>query len=338
MNWIHVERSIALKSRRPGGYPTHVLLEPTTCCNLSCTLCPVTTGMERAGVHMDMTLFEHIIDEIGEYVFLLMLWDWGEPFMNPAIYDMIAYAKRRRIKIVSSTNGHLFADKRHAERLVRSGIDTIIFAVDGITQESYERYRASGDLDTVMQGIRNVAAVKRTLHWQTPVINFRFIVMRHNEHEVPLLQDFVKNLGADVLTLKTLNPYSNDTYHERRSQEDVGPNEFLPVNPAYRRFRYLPDQRTRIRVKQNACKNLWNAPAIHANGAVCPCTYDYNEQYVFGDLNTTDFKDIWFGQSYQEYRDQFRRHWTALPFCAECSYGYEGGSCIDETVRKPLFL
>ena len=56
---------------------------------------------------------------------MILLWDWGEPFLNPSIYEMIAHAKRHSIKIVSSTNGLIFADGDHAEQLVRSGIDTI---------------------------------------------------------------------------------------------------------------------------------------------------------------------------------------------------------------------
>ena len=54
---------------------------------------------------------------------------------------MIRYASERRIKLISSTNGHLFARGDHADRVVRSGLDTLIVALDGITQETYDKYR-----------------------------------------------------------------------------------------------------------------------------------------------------------------------------------------------------
>lgn len=38
---------------------------------------------------MTMDLFQRIIDELGDFLFLILLWDWGEPFLNPHIYDMI---------------------------------------------------------------------------------------------------------------------------------------------------------------------------------------------------------------------------------------------------------
>ncbi|MBW1860478.1 MAG: radical SAM protein [Deltaproteobacteria bacterium] len=134
VNWIIVEVSIFFKPERPWGWPTHLQIEPSTLCNLRCAFCPVTTGLGRPTGLMGFDMFKKLIDEVGEYVFLLLLWDWGEPFLNPSVYDMISYAKERNIRIVSSTNGHLFSRGDHADKLVRSGIDSIIFAVDGISR------------------------------------------------------------------------------------------------------------------------------------------------------------------------------------------------------------
>jgi sulfatase maturation enzyme AslB (radical SAM superfamily) len=141
LNWMVVETSIYFKPEHPWGWPTHLQIEPTTFCNLRCTLCPVTVGMDRPGGHMDFDLYKKIIDEVGGYVFLILLWDWGEPFLNPSIYEMISYAKQKGIKLVCSTNGHLFKKREETEKLISSGLDSIFFAVDGISQETYEPYR-----------------------------------------------------------------------------------------------------------------------------------------------------------------------------------------------------
>lgn len=328
-NWIKAESSNYFKSQKPWAYPTHLQIEPTTFCNLKCALCPVTSGMSRTPCNLPFETFARLIDEIGEYLFLLLLWDWGEPFLNPRIFEMISYAKQQKIKIVSSTNGHLFAQEDYAIKLVQSGIDAIIFAVDGITQQSYERYRVKGDIDTVFSGIKNVIKAKRLLGSKTPLVNFRFIVMKHNEHEIAELKKLMDILGVDLLTLKTLNPYSNNTYGDN-SSAGIQPNEFLP--DGYRRFKYAAATQTRIRVKKNPCKNLWNCPTVHAGGVVCPCTYDYNENFVLGELNKDTFKEIWFGKSYGDMRRAFRSHGKKQQFCRECSYAYEGGNCINETV------
>ena len=76
---------------------------------------------------------------------------------------MISYAKQKGIKLVSSTNGHLFKKTEESEKLISSGLNSIILALNGISQETYERYRQGGSLESVLQGIRTVVARKRGL-------------------------------------------------------------------------------------------------------------------------------------------------------------------------------
>ena len=336
-NWLAVEASIYFKPVRPWGWPTHLQIEPTNRCNLRCSLCPTTIGMDRPLGHMGYQTFKKIIDEIGEYVFLILLWDWGEPFLNPNIYDMIFYAKKKGIKIVSSTNGHLFGNIDQAEKLITSGIDTIIFALDGISQETYEPYRQGGNLQTVLHGIRTVVERKKVLNSKTPLVNLRFIVMRHNEHEIPRLKDLARSLGVDALTLKTLNPCNLDPYSEN-NPEMRKQNELLPGDYVYRRFKYDATGLEVIRLRRNPCKQLWNNPVIHWSGAVCPCTYDPKEKSVLGDLNKNTFMEIWFGEAYRRLRRQFRQDWENILLCRECSYAYQGGNCAREIIAEASFF
>lgn len=338
LNWICVEASVLITPGRPWGWPTHLQVEPSTHCNLRCALCPVTEGMNRHKGYMDIDLFKKIIDEIGDYVFLILLWDWGEPFLNPSIYEMISYAKQKGIKLVSSTNGHPFTQAENADKLVRSGLDSLIVAMDGLSQETYERYRQGGKLESVLKGIRTIVERKRALNYKTPLINLRFIVMKHNEHEIPKLKDLARSLEVDALTFKTLNPCLNDTYFEKGSLKDESVNELLPKNNNYRRFKYSHNGQTRIRLKQNPCKSLWNCPTIHWNGTVCPCTNDYNEKYMLGNLKTDTFKNVWFGIPYRRTRKQFRKDWEKISFCNECSYAYKGGNCGREAIADAFFF
>jgi radical SAM protein with 4Fe4S-binding SPASM domain len=337
LNWLAVETSVYSRPGHPWGWPTHLQIEPTNRCNLRCALCPVTAGMDRPSGHMDFNLYKKFIDEIGDYVFLILLWDWGEPFLNPSIYEMISYAKQKGIKVVSSTNGHLFAKIDQANKLIASGLDSIIFAVDGISQETYEPYRQGGDLKSVLQGIQMVVERKRALKSKTPLVNFRLIVMKHNEHEIPKLKELARSLQVDALTLKTLNPVNRDFYAQDKSEDRIQ-NEFLPDDYRYRRFRYDSTGQNVIRIKLNPCKQLWNNPVIHWNGTVCTCSYDPKEKHVLGDLNQESFKNIWDGAPYRDLRRQFRQGWKKLPLCGDCSYAYEGGNCYDQTIAEAFFF
>ena len=46
-NWVFAELSSILKTRKAYAYPTHLQLEPTNNCNLSCPLCNVVTDKNR---------------------------------------------------------------------------------------------------------------------------------------------------------------------------------------------------------------------------------------------------------------------------------------------------
>jgi radical SAM protein with 4Fe4S-binding SPASM domain len=337
LNWILVEASALIKPEQPWGWPTHFQIEPTNRCNLSCALCPISGDMDRPTGHMDLTLFKKLIDETGDYIFLIILWDWGEPFVSPCIYDMISYARNKGIKVVSSTNVHVFVNEENADKLILSGIDSIIVSMDGITQETYSRYRRGGSLESALKGIRTIVARKQALNSETPLINLRFIPMRHNEHEIPKLKDMARSLGVDALTFKTLNPYSSDTNGSKATEKKEGWREFLPENPLYRRFKYSADRQSRLRRTSNPCRQLWNNPVVHWDGKVCPCTYDYRDKYFLGDLKKDTLKNIWFGDAYRGIRRRFRADWEDIPLCKECSYAYEGGSCIDETIAEAFF-
>ena len=340
VNAILTETSVYFKPGSPWGHPTHLMIEPSTLCNLRCSLCPITTGLDRPQGLMEMDLFKKILDDVGPWAFTLQLWDWGEPFVNPRIFDMIAYAKAKGVKVISSSNGHLLAKPDMAERLVRSGIDTIIFAIDGVTQKTYEQYRQEGQLETALEGIRKVVAAKKALDSPTPTVNFRFIVMAQNEHEIPLVRALAPTLGVDVLTFKTLNPNAQDPYRDLSSAAENPGGAFIPQQVRYRRFkpgRQGEEQSDKVRRRRNPCKHLWNSPCFHWNGNVSPCTYDPRDRRVLGDAAKDTFGNIWSGENYRQTRQAFREDWNRLPGCSTCSYAYEGGSLNCETMAEAVF-
>lgn len=71
---------------------------------------------------LDFELFKRVIDEIGVGLRELNLFNWGEPFLNKDILNMIAYArsKNQNVRIATSSNLNYLTEEL-AENLVRSG-------------------------------------------------------------------------------------------------------------------------------------------------------------------------------------------------------------------------
>jgi radical SAM protein with 4Fe4S-binding SPASM domain len=338
LNWLRVETSMLVRPVIPWGQPTHLQVEPSSLCNLRCPACRVVTGLGRKGSLMELDLFKKIVDEARENVFLIALWGWGEPFLNPAIYDMITYAKWHGIRLIASTNGHFLKGQDEAEQLIRAGLDALIVAVDGSTQETYELYRRPGTLDSVLEGVRALAERKRCLQSELPLINFRAVVSRQNEHEIPDMVELARSCGVNMFSLKTLNPLSSDPYSLDPTPEDDSDDPFVPTNPHYQRFRYRAGGNIRIRVSRNPCKRLWNNPKILSDGTVVMCTCDVAGSLPLGNVNTESLRQIWMSADYRQKRKQFHADWEKMAPCCTCTYGYQGGSCIDEIISDVVFF
>ncbi len=320
INWVLTEASVFFKPSRPWGFPALIQVEPSNHCNLRCPFCPVTLGMGRPLGHMKLDMFKEIVDQLRDYLLLILFWDWGEPFLNPDAYEMIRYARQCGIKVIACTNGHVFASGDHARKVVNSGLDALIFSVDGITEEAYRRYRDQGRLETVLEGIRKVVAEKNRLKVKRPIVNFRYIVMRHNERDIGALKEFACSLGVDMLVLRRFH-----AAHSGRQSSAGWESQYAPSEVKYRMPAYSDEDGAPVRAAGNPCRNLWNCPTIHWDGTVCSCFVDSCEKRPLGALARQQFGDIWKGADFRDLRREFRNHWRQLPLCGECAYGFERG-------------
>ena len=92
------------KTRLP-YYPSKISIESGNLCNLRCPLCP--TGQQDKSAKkgfISFDVFKKVVDEIGQSLSLIRLYNWGEPLLNKDFLRMVHYAKERGINIKISTN------------------------------------------------------------------------------------------------------------------------------------------------------------------------------------------------------------------------------------------
>ncbi len=302
-----------LPKPRPFGYPVFAQIEPANFCNLSCPLClTVSQTSSRPKSLLSFNCFKQLIDEVGDYLLLIVLWNWGEPFLNPDIFRMIAYAKSKGIFVHSSTNGNLRFDRTKAEQLVLSGLDTLIFGVDGASQETYQKYRKGGNLEQVFENIRAIVDVKKEKASVTPRLNLRFVVMKHNEHEIPRIKELAKALEVDFLTFKTVDmpPALGETLD----------SQYAPDEVRYRRYAYEQEGYRRIS-QPFVCLRPWKRVTMDALGEIIPCEFDYKNAHSFGNLRQIpSVRSIWKGKEASSFRGGFHLGWNDFYFCRDCTY------------------
>lgn len=293
------------------GVPPIVNIEPTNICNLRCPLC--ITGskqMKRPYGRMDFAMFKKMIDQVADRIIYVTLYHQGEPYLHPSFNEFVAYAKQKGVYVTTSTNAHYF-DEAMADEVVRSGLDSMIISLDGVTQQSYAHYRRGGDLDKVLDGVRNLVAARKRLNSRTPYLFLQFLVMKHNEHEIPAIRSLASSLGVDRLLIKTTQVM---TLEEAR--------EWLPENERYRRYSVTADEFTVKRGGKGLCPRLWLTTLIDWDGQVVPCCFDKNGEWAMGDLRReNNFLRIWQDEKYNSFRRQMLKDRNAIDICRNCNYG-----------------
>jgi MoaA/NifB/PqqE/SkfB family radical SAM enzyme len=301
---------LSLVLRRPivWGMPPIVMIEPTNICNLRCPLCPSGTGtLQRPKGYMSFELFQRVIDEIAPYSAMVILWNQGEPFLNPHFLRMVRYAADKRLFTLVSTNANRLPA---AEDIVRSGLHSLIVSLDGATQSTYNAYRVNGDLAAVMTNVRALVQARRSLGSATPLIKWQFLVLRHNEHEVDTIRRLASEVGVDSLQFKTAQIYSKEDVHT-----------YLPLNPKYRRYRVVDgDFELKFGVA-NRCRRLWTQPVVNQDGRMAMCCFDKDNDIPVGDVTQTSLRALWHGAAFQRMRATVLRNRAAVPMCRNCGEG-----------------
>jgi radical SAM protein with 4Fe4S-binding SPASM domain len=300
-----------LKKKFTWGRPFVLTVEPTNLCNLKCPLCVTGNGkMTRKAGLMSFETFRKIIDDVGDRIFYLLLYQQGEPFINKDFLKFVEYAKNEHIFVTTSTNGH-YLDAVTARRTVASGLDSIIVSIDGPDQKSYEPYRIAGKLSKVIAGVDNLVQEKRRQKSKTPLIFIQFIVMKHNEHQIKNMEKLAKQLGADKLLKKTV--------HVETIQEA---DQWLPTNDAFRRYRVRGQELQPKRTAQGPCARPWTSSLINWDGTVVPCCFDKNGQHNFGAITKgMQFDEIWRSEHYSHFRYKMLTDRDSLDICSNCSQG-----------------
>jgi radical SAM protein with 4Fe4S-binding SPASM domain len=294
---------------RHWGNPFTISVEPTTSCNLRCPECP--SGLRKFSRDTGMIsleMFHQVIDQLHPDLFYLILYFQGEPYLNPLFFHMVEYAGKMKIYTATSTNAHFLTDSL-ARKTVESGLDRIIISLDGLDQETYEKYRVGGSMEKVIEGTRNLVRWKRELKSKTPYIILQFIVFSTNEHQVPALRNLAKDLGVDKLELKSAQVYD---FEEG--------NPLIPQNETFSRYKkkvgggYIIDNPL-----NNHCLRMWRGCVITWDGQVVPCCFDKDAAHRLGDLKKQTFQQIWRGEAYENFRGKLFSARSEIDICKNCT-------------------
>ncbi len=250
---------------------------------------------------MSFSVFKGILDQARDSLGYLVLYNLGEPTLNREIYDMIAYAKGRKIFTRLSTNAD-FDDKRHIRQMLDSGVDEIVVSLDCPTEQTYAGYKGCDDFRKVIDNVRGIVAARKNNY--RPFINLQMLIMRSTEPQVGEFKRIVKELGVDRGIMKKV----------RVDLLAAPPQyDFLPMEKKYVRDIY------KKKIQVNHCWRPWLSAVILWDGMVVPCCLDMAAKYDFGNINEEGLRPIWQGPAYAAFREEVVKDIDSSTLCGKCS-------------------
>jgi MoaA/NifB/PqqE/SkfB family radical SAM enzyme len=279
LRWPAAYEAVLAVERRLIG--RRVGLEANSACQLACPLCvtahPQDDWRKDHGEvvgrgSLALADFERILDGAGK-LRTLELSNWGEIFLNKQLVDILRVAHERGIAVTAANGVNLnHADDEVLEALVRYGVKHVVVSIDGATQQSYERYRARGDLARVLGHVDRINHFKAKHGSELPKLTWRLIVFGHNEHELAAAKRMAAEHQMAFTTIKNLDDSFSPVQDPERVERETG----------VRVVRELDDAMASLGERMAYCSQMWDAPQINWDGKLLGCCC--NDMDDFGNV------------------------------------------------------
>lgn len=312
--------------------PYFMLIDPSSICQLRCTYCP--TGVENAAkkegrsLHlrnrtmMTPELFDSIIEEVGEKLFYLLFYNWGEPLFNKNLPDFIRKAKTYNIFTSIHTNLSFQLSDEAIENLLASGIDELAGSIDGFSSDTYQIYRQGGNFEYAKTNLERMARVRDRLGLKTKLI-WNFLVFSFNEHEIDACSQYCNEIG---IVFNRRDAYINiqerpdwlPSYRKHELDSLKNPQGQSSAQVAVKKARGSAER---------SCSWHYGVSVINPDGAVSPCCIPWEDKYDFGFVvpGKSSFRDVWNNDYFLKSRAAFASkpvddYADIQTLCEKCPY------------------
>lgn len=190
--------------------PAFLKVEVSRKCHVQCKFCPA----KKDSVFYPLTDFVRLIDRLKDHIFLVSLYDIGEPLYNDDLLDYINYAHKKNVGTVISSSLSLQMTDEFWEKLVSSGLDKLIVAIDGITAQVYNSYRTNGDLKLVMNNLKKIMHYKKQCRNKL-IVEWQMIDLILNKPEHLAAEKLAKQLGCDYFRIIPEATQARSKYKEK---------------------------------------------------------------------------------------------------------------------------
>lgn len=256
-------------------FPIHLLIEPTSVCNIRCVMCfqvdKSFAQKENMG-RMPIEMFNTIIEEAAlNSCKAVTLASRGEPTLHKDLPIMLELISRKNFLDVKLNTNATKLTEDLCRAILSSGVSELVFSVDAGTKETYEVIRVGGKFENVVQNIDTFNEIRRV--------------------EFPDSRTVTRISGVKVNDSQDINQMS-DFWSERVDE--------VTIKPAIPRWDSYNNDLT---YRSEPCELLWERLYVWYDGKINPCDFDYKSYLSVGNIKETTIKDAWLGKGYMKLRE-----------------------------------
>lgn len=275
-------------------------LELSNYCNHACIFC-AHRKMTRPKRQMDEKFLYRILDEAYAEGFRgLGYYASGEPFMTPKLAQYVKRAKEIGYEYVYLDSNGAGADFGRIQEVIDAGLDSIKYSINGTSRENYLLIHGRDDFEKATQNLRKTWEYKQTLDRKLNVF-VSFAVTKYTEDTVDaFLREFGK-YADDIITADVI---------------DMG-----GYVPEVREFLLTERQTDFMKGMTVPCYTLWNTFIVTCEGYVTACCADFQNYFVFADLNRESIREAWTNETITRLRREHLMGEIGGTPCESCTTG-----------------
>ena len=248
-------------------------IEPTSKCTLECPLCDRTWFYEKFKKRLLHEInIKNLVNFVGPNAEVFMCGNNGDPIYHSKFHELCQKLKDNNCRITITTNGSS-KTKAWWQKLndILGKDDKIIFAIDGL-EDTNHLYRKNAKWKTIMNAIDVLQTRKCKINW-------KFLVFKHNQHQIYEAKKLSDKLNFDNFQLE-------------QSDRWLGKQDLMPDRPYVDNY-YKHQKEVLINKEYTADMKPYcltnNLPSndlyIDAEGDFYPCcwigTYRYKFKNIF---------------------------------------------------------
>ncbi|MGE4504579.1 MAG: radical SAM/SPASM domain-containing protein [Desulfovibrionaceae bacterium] len=284
-------------------FPQSMVLSVSSRCNYQCVMCNVWHREPE-------DISEKVLAEVrGVLPFLEKIHiTGGEPLLYGNLWELLDECRKNMVNISIVTNGSLLTDSK-IEKILDYGVRNIKFSLDAATQETYSKIRHA-NFYHVAKNIAKLSRAKAERKTPYPLIEFGFVAMQNNIHELSKCVVLAHELGANSVRAAHVFPAALDDpksmclkYDQERSDREMtkamriaehfGVTLEIPklFAPHPEQAQAQPGQSRSKERQRSTCNDPWRFVWITPTGDIRLCCLGGSGFY--GNLNEADFPTLW---------------------------------------------